>query len=186
MFEGDELETETASLKCGAIKDGFTYVYKLWQSLLNKWLSDLDTKVYIVSPELDTQRLQDIVDLNVAHQYRGCLEVVYTNLHCDKDNGNTAEDIKAVVLKKCPNKHRTYVEYKVLNRIMLPFKAINARFLAGVKGDSAEVMITSAAFHGRNFLHESMETVVHVTMEKEEFMKQFVDPIGTPVVASTY
>ena len=140
----------------------------------------------MVSPELDATRLQDIVDLNMLHQYNGMLEVLYTNTDCDQQNGNSVEELKRDVLKKYNDKNATYVEYKVLNKIMLPMTKVSACFMAGVKDDKAEVVLTSATFHGKHFLHDNPETVVVLTLNRHTFLKQYVDPIAMPVVGSMY
>ena len=186
LFEGEELIAEVNSLAAGTVKGGLSYIYKLWKSLLNRWFADADTKVYIATPELDTTRLQDIVDFNMLHQYKGCLEVLYTNTDCDRYNANTVETLKKSVLKKYDDKNGTYIEYKILNKIMLPMTRVNATFIAGVKGDKAEVLLTSAAFHGKHLLYDNSDMVMAVILDKDIFLKQYVDPMAAPVVGSMY
>ncbi|KAJ8308585.1 hypothetical protein KUTeg_013459 [Tegillarca granosa] len=91
MLSDSALQHQLTKLQTGAVKDGPTYIYKIWKSLLNKWFSDGKYHVYIASPFLDSDRLDDICKLVLKNKLTASLDALYVRRQCDID-----KDISAV------------------------------------------------------------------------------------------
>ncbi len=155
-------------------------------SLLNKWFADRGYTIYMASPEVDSDRLRDVIDVGLRYQYQGKLAAFYLNPNCDPANDISTEEVKAKALKKYDARYQTYIEYSLLRQITLPATPVRARFVAGVKDDLAEVMVTSASFHGNSFLHHGLETVAYQEMSAVDFVKDYIEPLGGVFVGTCY
>ena len=187
LFEGEALQVELDSLQQGAVKDGLSYTHKLWKSVLKYWFSTPGCGVFLASPYLDADRLSEVTDIFMKNHTEGDLKAFYTHFRCDSIGDQNANDIKRAVLKRYSDaKVKTWVEYKVLQKVTYPTKLFHAKFVAGVKDGEAEVLVTSANFHSNSFLQENYETVVYLKMSEEDFNDKYLGPICKPIVASTY
>ena len=57
--------------------NGLRFIHPLWRSLLNKWLSNSNYKVFICTPILDSAALLDICKIALANKL-GHIEAIYT------------------------------------------------------------------------------------------------------------
>ena len=74
---------------------------------------------------------------------------------------------------------------KVLQKVLYPVKRFCTHFIAATSGNKAQIMTTSASFCATHFDNECYEMVSWNELTTVEFMKRFVDPISTPVVATS-
>jgi len=63
------------------------YIYPLWRSFLNSCFSRNGSRVYLSSPQLDVERLQELVEVRVILTYKQLvvndliLSTIVTSLH---------------------------------------------------------------------------------------------------------
>lgn len=171
----DVLYAQLNKLRTSCVRDGSTYIYPLWKSLLHHWFSDPERKVFLVSPFLDTPRLVDLCQTILDHRIEANLEAFYVRQASDRTR--TIFEVKRDALKKFDAKDQMFLEYKVFSSIIYPMKTFHGKFIACVKGKEAEVLVTSANFHGDHFEHSNMETVFYQTMTENEFIRGFLSPI---------
>ena len=178
------MEEELSGLSGGGVRDGFTYIYQLWKSLLNVWFGEEGTRVYLASPFIDTERLADVVEMLVDHKPNTNLEAFYTRTNADDMGKKKTAEMKREVLLKFDEKLGPFIEFHVYRNIMYPMRRFHAKFLAGVKEGVAKILVTSANFHGNHFAVENYETVVYMQMPEEEFLEKYIKPISAPVVVT--
>ena len=171
-------------LVVGGLKNGFTYVYQLWKSLLNHWFGQEGTRVYMASPFLDTERLTDIVEIFLRHKPRTNLEVFYTQAKSNEKGKKSTAEMKKEVSNIFNPKLGPFIEYHVYRHIMYPRIKFNANFLAGVRDGIARVLVTSASFDGNHFAAENFETVMYIQLSEVEFREKYIKPISVPAVAT--
>lgn len=135
---------------------------------------------------LDSTRLRDILELYLKHRIVGQVKAFYVNQNTDPVNGKSATEVKKAAIAKMDDKVQTYLQYRVLRKMVHPINKTHATFIAGVCAGKAEVFITSASFHGDYFVSGSTETVMFVIMDEEEFLKQYIEKLQSPNVATTY
>ena len=181
LFKQNELESELSSLDSGAMRDGFAYVYKLWKSLLNKWFSTPGAELYMASPFLDADRLGDIIRIHLQHRATGKLHTFYTRCNCD--GSKPTVEVQKDAASKYTSRQKTVIEYEIYRRMVYPLHKFHGKFIASVMGDNAEVLVTSADFNAEHFARENYETVFYVTMSREKFEKEYIEPITSPTVA---
>jgi len=173
------VEAQLSKLTTSCVRDGSTYIYRLWRSLLHHWLVDPARRVFIVTPFLDSARLIDICNIVLEHRLHANLDSVYVRQRCG-DN-TTIQQVKKATLDKFDAKNQMYIEYKIFSAIVYPVQRFNAAFLGCIKGDEAEVLSTSASFHGDNFDHSNMNTVHYQKMSDVDFIAKFLGPINASV-----
>ncbi|WAR18213.1 hypothetical protein MAR_000051 [Mya arenaria] len=177
----DVLESQLRKLQTCCVRDGSTYIYRLWRSLLHNWLADPDRKVYIVTPFLDATRLTDICNIVIQHRIEANLDSIYVRQKCDENGFGTIQQVKKQTLDKYDAKEQMYIEYKIFSAMIYPFKRFHAKFIGCMKGNEAEVLSTSANFHGDHFDYSNMETVHYQKMSDVEFISKFLGPINASV-----
>ncbi|CAH1793131.1 unnamed protein product [Owenia fusiformis] len=99
LMSKESLDCELANLEIGGMRDGPTYIYKLWKSLLKMWISD-GNEVYILSPFLDDKRLKDIADTCYDYKYTCSFPnsiTIYTRQNCNNDR--QISDLKIAISK---------------------------------------------------------------------------------------
>ena len=114
MFSESELAAELSNLGSGgAMRDGFVYVYKLWKSLLNKWFSTPETDIYLASPFVDADRLEDLIQIYLRHRAKGKLHTFYTRQRCGTGEQKSTVEIQRDAAKKFTSRQKVLVEYEI-------------------------------------------------------------------------
>ena len=180
------MENEVAALSQGSLKDSFTVIYHLWKSLLNKWFSVPETKIYMASPGLDRDRLADIVKIFMQYRINGFLEAFYVTHNCDSDSGKSVIQIQKDLCKDYSPKEQTFIEYHTFRKMLCPLQKFGCNYVAGVKDGEAEVLVTSSPFHGSHFCNSHLDTASFLKMSEEDFKSSYLDPIASPVAATQY
>lgn len=178
------MEAELSSLSSGGMRDGFVYVYRLWKSLLDKWLRTPGAEVYLASPFLDSKRLEDVIRIYLRHRTNGKIHSFYTRQVCEPRGPTPTGRVQSEAIGRFSERVRTTIEYEVFRRMVYPVPTFNGKFIAAVMGEEVEVLVTSANFTGEHFTRENQETVFFVTMPKEKFESEYIRPISTRVVAT--
>lgn len=173
------LQAQLDSLQTGCVRDGGSYIYKLWKSVLHHWFSDANRKVCIVSPYLDSARLVDVCNIVLQHRLTANLDAFYVRQKCD--DSKMIYEVKKEALDDFGPKDQMFLEYKIYSQIIYPMKKFNAKFIGCIHGDNAEVLTTSASFHGDNFDTYSMNAVQYQTMPAVEFITKYLAPINASV-----
>lgn len=162
------------------VRDGSTYIYRLWKSLLHWWFSDPDSKVYLVTPFLDASRLAEICQIILQHKNEASLDAFYVRQQCDRER--KIHEVKQDALKQFKDANdQMFIEYKIFANIIYPMKRFHAKFMARVKSGEAQVLVTSANFHADHFEHSNMETVQFLTMSETKFIKDILGPINSSI-----
>ncbi|XP_013401322.1 uncharacterized protein LOC106167160 [Lingula anatina] len=180
LLSTESLQMRLKDLPTGCIREGHTYVYELWKSLLHKWFSE-GFKVYIATPVIDTQRVLDIVDFMFQNKETADLEGLFVQYQCGENK--RISDVKREVLELplFSPPQRLHIEYKLFNKLNYPAKTFNCKFIAGVKGDAAQVMVTSAGFNRNHFEEESYEFVMFHQTKKDNFIREYMEPLTTSI-----
>lgn len=177
LWSGDVLDKQLSLLSTPVIKEGPTYIYKLWKSLLSRWLSNPDCKVFLATPFLDTERMTDICEIVLQNFTTANIEAFYVRIKCNYTE--KISDVKRSAQTKFPCKHQPIIEYKVYNRIVYPLRTFHAKFIGCTDGKGrAEVLMTSANFSADHFKHNNLESVVYHTMTEAEFIHKFINPLS--------
>ncbi|CAG2209035.1 unnamed protein product [Mytilus edulis] len=171
----EDIMKQIASLSTGCVQHGPEYIYILWKSLLEQWFKDADNRVYIVTPQLDVDRLKDVVQLVLDQRLTANLEALYVHQKCDLIQN--IGDVKATVQKQYPSKDQVFIEYKIYSNIIYPLAEFQCKFIACIKKGKVTVLQTSANFHADHFVKESVDTVSFHRMSKDEFHQRFLKPI---------
>ncbi|OWF52978.1 uncharacterized protein LOC110447012 [Mizuhopecten yessoensis] len=186
-------------ISIGRFVNGRTDIYPVWQSLLQRWFSESSTEVYIVTPFMDLERLYEICFFMLENQSAANLRAIYvreiSNVRVPKKNppkfipywkfgpGYKPDDPEAygalirAFLDAFSPKYRSYVKEHVISKLTNPKSTFHGKFAAGVKANSAQVLITSANFQGHHFDHNNYETVCYSTMTKLDFEDRFLNNI---------
>ncbi|XP_053393623.1 uncharacterized protein LOC123524539 [Mercenaria mercenaria] len=180
VWSGDTLQEQLDNIRTGCVRDGATFIYKLWKSVLHHWFSDPDRKIYIVTPFLDASRLVDVCNIILEHRLEADLDAFYVRQKCDYTRD--IFEVKQNALEKYDAKDQMFIEYKIFSNIIYPLKRFHAKFIGCIKGNEAEVLITSANFHGDHFEYSNMDSVQYQTMSDVEFISQFLQPINASVL----
>lgn len=174
------IKEQLNKLRTCCVRDGSTYIYRLWKSLLHSWFSDPDSKVYLVTPFLDASRLAEICQIILQHKNEASLDAFYVRQQCDRER--KIHEVKQDALKLFKDANdKMFIEYKIFQSIIYPTKRFHAKFMACVKSGEAQVVVTSANFHGDHFEHSNMETVQFLTMSEAKFIKDILGPINSSV-----
>ncbi|KAH3844692.1 uncharacterized protein LOC127872855 isoform X2 [Dreissena polymorpha] len=176
VWPKDILENQLVHLKTCRVRDGSTYIYPLWKSLLHTWLSDPTRRVYIVTPQLDAVRLVDICNIVLQHRIEANLDSIFVMQTCDQ--GQTIHQVKNKALSKYDAKDQMYIEYKVYGSIIYPSRRFGASFIACIHGKEAEILTTTACFHGSHFDRSCMDSVHYQKMSDIDFVSKFLAPIN--------
>lgn len=180
IWTGDMLLGQLNNLRTGCVRDSSTYIYRLWKSLLHHWFSDPECKVYIVTPFLDTPRLVDICNIILEHRIEANLDSFHVRQMCD--HSRDIHEVKRDAIQKYGVKDQVFIEYKIFANIFYPLKPFNAKFIACIKGEEAEVLSSSSSFHGNHFDYCNMDSIQYQTMSDIEFISRFLAPINATVL----
>ena len=172
-------EAQLNKLQTSQVRDGATYIYKIWKSLLNHWCSDSSRRLYLVTPTLDVQRLADICTIILDHRLTANLDALYVRQKCDPNL--SIFEVKQRVLNKFDAKDQMFLEYKIYSSIIYPVKNFTSSFIASVKGDIAEVLVTSSNFHAKDFCAATMGSVHYQEMSDIDFIHRFLGQINASV-----
>lgn len=153
--------------------DGAT-LYAVWTSLLDRWFSDSDTKVYIVTPVLDTPCLQRLCHIFLNNRLSGSLVMLATPL---KSRCGHLADVRHEAMYSLPTKDQLSVEYNIYNSMVFPATEFQAKFIAGVCHGSVEVLLTSANCESKHFQAEHSSMAIFQTMSADEFDRRLLAPI---------
>ncbi|KAK3583324.1 hypothetical protein CHS0354_038934 [Potamilus streckersoni] len=175
LWPDSVVESQLKKLQTPCVKDGSTYIYKLWKSLLNYWFKDTNRKVYLVSPFLDADRLVDVCHLIIQNRLTANLDIFYVNQQCNREQ--RIFEVKQKALKSFDAKDQMFVEYKIYSSIVYPMQKFHCKFIAAIKDEQAEILVTSASFHGDHFTCSNMDTLHFSTMSESEFIEKFLCPI---------
>ncbi|KAK7504733.1 hypothetical protein BaRGS_00003761, partial [Batillaria attramentaria] len=173
LLSSSALSSQLETLKQGVMTDGAT-LYAVWTSLLNRWFSDPQTKVFIVTPAIDEPSLERLCHIVLNHRLTASLEMLATPL--ESRCGHLA-DVRHNVMKKLTPKDRVFAEYKVYNSMVYPRAEFQAKFVAGLRGSSAEVLLTSADAKGKHFQEEHSSMVIFQELSAAEFDTRLLAPI---------
>lgn len=171
----DIIEKQIMCLYDGCVQHGPEYIYILWKCLLEQWFKDATNRVYIVTPQLDVDRLKDICQLVLKNRLTANLEALYVHQKCDLVEN--IGDVKRSVQTSFPSKDQVFIEYKIYSNIVYPLAPFQCKFIACINNGKVKVLQTSANFHADHFVKDNVDTVSFHQMTKDEFHQRFLKPI---------
>lgn len=184
-WSSTDLDTQINILRKPAIKSGNPYIYELWISLLDRWLSRPGSKVYLASPFLDPTRLTDICKIVIDKSETANIEAFYVRNDCYKDYNNQKQfsDAKKLAISRIEKEFTkalsSTLEEKIFKKVVHPdvknTRYFHAKFIACTYENSAEVLVTSANFAGNHFECNNHDSVVYCTMTEGEFLEKYID-----------
>jgi len=167
----------------GAIRNGPTFVYRLWKGLLDQWISS-EGRVYLITPLMDAKRLADVILMVAKHKRSKSRVQLYTNIRCDGElkYPKVYKQAKQMVMElKNSNKKRLIVDDRLklaLERLDVKFGSFHVKLLAWCSPQYTEVLLTSASAHAMHFHHEHADQVLFMRMHSDEFTKNYLAPLG--------
>lgn len=173
QLRAEALDLELASLQKGTAVGG-SRLYRIWRSLLHRWFSDSDYSVYIVTPELDAGRLEDICHLLLNSPLTASLDLLAVPLTF---KGVAIGDVRRRAMSKMAARERVVVEHRVYGQMVYPRQRFEARLIAGIRDGSADVLVTSAAFSGRHFHPSCTHTALFLSIPEDTFRSKFLSEI---------
>ncbi|GFO14318.1 hypothetical protein PoB_004082300 [Plakobranchus ocellatus] len=173
LLMGEETLEQLTRLECGRSIPGVV-LYRLWRSTLSLWFSDSQSKVYLVTPYIDTGRMIDVCELFLKHQLTACLDTLVVPL--SNIQGKFAV-VRKEAIQRFPVQEQVLLEYKILGKVVFPVVDILNSFLAVVKDGKAHVLHSNAEFSASNFLTTAVTAVSYSHLDEELFLKNYLDPI---------
>ncbi|XP_076464217.1 uncharacterized protein LOC143296266 [Babylonia areolata] len=177
LLSPSALEKHLHRLKEGVLTDGAT-LYTVWTSLLDRWFADPKTKVFIITSAIDVPSLERLCQLVLNHRLTASLEMLATPL---RSRCGQLAQIRRDVMLKLPTKDQVFAEYKVYNAMVYPGTEFQAKFIAGVCGESVEVLLTSADAEQKHFQERHSCTAVFQVISANEFDCRLLAPIVSSV-----
>jgi len=183
VWTSDELD-KLEELSLCTVKEG-NAIYPLWKDLLRHWFSRKNCEVYIVTPFMDPERLQDICSLMIEHSATAKLKLLFVRDQCHREFKieKSIEWVKRKAIgkfskpedKKFIEEEKVFPNIKILKE-SIPKDYFHAKFIGSVIGEKAEVLVTSANFQGAHFNIPNLETVFYQDMTKQEFLDGMLKP----------
>ena len=170
---GEETKELLTRLESGQSIPGVS-LYRLWRSTLDLWFSDSQSRVFLVTPYIDSGRLIDLCELFLRHKLTACLDTLVVPL--SSIHGKFAV-VRREAIRRFPVQEQVLLEYKILGKVIFPVVDILNSFLAVVKDGKAHVLHSNADFNAACFVTTSVTAVHYSHMEEELFMKNYIDPI---------
>lgn len=171
--QGDELKTNVSNICKPALKNGKTFIYVIWKSLLFRLLSKPENEVYLATPFLDSRRLTDICDMVLIHSDLANIKRFYVRNECY--GSKRIREVMDVAKTNFPKRYHKTLEREVYDKIVSPSKLFHAKFIGCVnrKRDKALVLLTSANFTNHHFEKDNWDSVVYHSMTSTEFESRF-------------
>lgn len=148
-------------------------IYFLWKKLLERWLSNSASEVYLASPFIDCKRLLDICSIVIKFP-KANIKAFYVRDDDKPDNIITQ-------IKKMPEDNKNVINKYVFKTLRIAKKAnaqfFHAKFIGCTNGSDAWALLTSANFKHGHFEKDQLDWVVYHEMTKTAFQKKFIDPI---------
>ncbi|XP_041354358.1 uncharacterized protein LOC121372152 [Gigantopelta aegis] len=173
LLPTDALSDQLQRLKVGASLEG-PVLYRLWRSILNSWFSDEDNLIYIVTPNMDSDRLVDICSLFLNNRLTANIGAIC--LPISRGNTNVA-DVKRDAILQFEPKDQVMVEYKIYSNIVYPERPYQANFIACVRNGNVGMLLTTSDFHGDHFKEGNTSMAVYQSLEESDFMIRYLGPI---------
>ena len=167
----------------GAFKHGPQYIYRLWRGLLDSWVQR-SGDIYIVSPQIDAQRLADVLLVLVKHKLSTSRVHLLTMSRCDLDKpyNKVLREARDVIAElRAPNRNRLVSEERLARaqaRLDVRFGRQNSKLTAVCWEERAELLLTSASAHRWHFDLECADTVVHFDMRPSDLVNNYLAPMG--------
>ena len=151
-------------------------VYRLWRSILNSWFSDEDNLVYIVTPNMDSDRLLDICQLFLNNRLTANIGAICLPI---STGGVSVADVKREAIMQLAPKDHVMVEYKIYSNIVYPERPYQSNFVAAVRNGNVGMLLTTSDFHGGHFKEGRTGMVVYQILKEADFMIRYLGPILT-------
>ncbi|XP_070541179.1 uncharacterized protein [Ptychodera flava] len=178
----DMVITETGD----AIQNGIhgpEYLFDVWLQMLARWFDQPGVKVYLVSPFLDSELLQDLITVmtSCGDGKRGRLEKLYTRYKCYNDISidtlikTGLEDDERKVFQRLIAKSVRMTHDEYYNKTYF-----HCKFLAGVyPSGRVELMVTSANFTRTHLgaTYQQLDSLELKITNEEHFDECYLQPL---------
>ncbi|XP_060602195.1 uncharacterized protein LOC132755341 [Ruditapes philippinarum] len=179
VWDKRTLKEKLGDVSDGGVFRGKDFIYPLWKTLLNKWLAYKTSKVYLVTPFLDEQRMQEVCRIALLNEADDRIASFYVREKCNfsKSISDLQETVTGEIKSDDKSKKMQTRLESIYEKIVDPGKTFHAKFMCCVRGSKAEVFITSANFHGSHFDCNNLDTVQYITTTKKNFEERFLQPL---------
>ena len=160
-------------------------VFKIWKSTLLFWLSSSQNEVYLVSPFLDEDILEEFLDIVLKKEETANIGFVFVREKCYKSL--TFKKIWASTIGNYSTREKKVLGKTVLSKVWevkTEISYFHAKFIGCVNTETreAEVLLTSANFTKDHFKKysggkQNNESLSYHKMETAEFRKRFIEPM---------
>lgn len=160
-------------LQIGKIIQGSVF-YRLWKSTLQYWFSKDESKVHIITPYIDVDRLTDICMLFLENKLIANVETICIPL--SSLYGSFAE-VKQKTLKKFSARDQATLEYKLFCNVVYPSKDFSSSLIANVRGQIATILNVNTNFDRENFVTSKCSSCEVTQIDERTFFRRYLDPI---------
>lgn len=149
------------------------------------WFRQQGASVYVSTPLLDVERLQELIEVVLDCQSFATLRSFYVQFDCDPDSNTNAGLLQKKVLKYYSKQQQASIEYKVFRSMTYPFDKLLSAFVAVVYGGEAKVFVTSANYHRNHLEHKGVAHAICIRMSEDNFMDRYIRPLEMLPALST-
>ncbi|XP_078339721.1 uncharacterized protein LOC144627240 [Crassostrea virginica] len=185
--EWNEEEYQTEMEKLPLLAEG-PKVFEIWQKTLLFWFSSRHNEVYLVTPFLDKNILEEFLDIVKKKEATARIGKIFIREKCDETYTVWQGKIKLKFENISKNlKNDDLFAKKVSGKIVQIKEEINyfhEKFIACVnsKTSTAEVLLTSANFNTNHLTRWengkcNHDSVAYHLISKEKFYKNFINPL---------
>lgn len=158
------------------------FIMRLWKSLLDDWFG-VGASVYIVTPRIDTERLNIVMLLMLRNKGTGFEVTLMTPAKQDGKNFDIIMKQSRRRMKevKAHDDARLVSDVKlqwIMNTLNVMHADFSTNFIAAHKDDEAEVLTTTAHFHKAHFHHQLKDSVYYNRVSPHDLRKNYLLPLN--------
>lgn len=189
-----EIRAKLESFRLPAIVGGHTEVYETWKETLSFWLSSSNNKVYMATPFLHLEYLEEFLDIVWENKETANIGKIFVREECDNKTGMKFHEMLNATIDKYklfPEKQTLFCKEVLLKAPDMTTRPnyFHAKFIGCIntENEKAEVLLTSANFTGDHFdeftyrnsdeTGQNYESIAYHDMSAEEFMRNFIKPM---------
>ncbi|GAB1598248.1 uncharacterized protein LOC115213803 [Argonauta hians] len=157
------------------------FILQLWKCLLDDWFG-VGATVYIVTPQIDAERLFSIYLLMIRNKGTG-FNVTLLTPEKGQDRFCKVLDTAKQMMKKTRTSRHTLLVSDVkrewvTNKLEIRHEEFSTNFIAAYKDHEAEVLTTTAYFHKSHFNFNQKDTVTYNKLPTSDLRRNYLLPLG--------
>lgn len=187
-----EIRAKLESFRLPAIVGGHTEVYETWKETLSFWLSSGNNEVYMATPFLHEEYLEEFLDIVCEKRKTANIGKIFVREKCDKSMGFHKMLNAKIEQYESDHEKQALLRDKVLSKapeMTTRPSNFHAKFIGCIntENEKAEVLLTSANFTGDHFdeftyknsveTGQNYESIAYHDMSAADFMRNFIEPM---------